>query len=202
MSVFYRFIVALCALLFPQIASAHSPIKGIGVFFNGVLHPILVPAQLLLILALGLLFGQHQPKHQQKTVLLFLLAIILGLAVTGLYPMAENSLLNLLLLCSATVIGLLTVSGFKIAKSVFIGLGLIAGFLLGLDSATENLLGKAKIASLFGSGVGIYFLMLYAMALSESFSNKHWQNIAMRIIASWISSSALMVLAFHFSPKI
>jgi urease accessory protein len=202
MSVFYRFAFTLAVLLLPRVASAHSPIKGIGVFFNGVLHPALVPAHLLLILALGLWFGQHQPKQQQNSVLLFLLAIILGLLATALYPLPENNLLSLLLLCSAAVIGLLTVSALKIARPVFIVLALVAGFLLGLDSTTENLSGKDKIASLFGSGVGIYFLMLYAMALSESFSKKHWQNIAVRILASWLSASALMVLAFHFSVKV
>ena len=45
-------------LLAPGLAVAHSPMQGIGNFYGGILHPILVPSHLLALLSLGLLIGQ------------------------------------------------------------------------------------------------------------------------------------------------
>jgi len=183
-------------MLLPQLALAHSPIKGIGDFLNGMLHPLLVPAQVLIILALGLWYGQHQSAENKVSVLAFLFATIAGLVVSGFSMTADVSVL---LLIGATVIGLIIISGISAPQGFYIFLGISAGFIVGLDSAQESLAGKAKIISLFGSGVGIYFLLLYVMAISETLSVKHWQIIAVRVIASWLSASAMMVLALSFS---
>jgi len=184
----------------PTIALAHSPIEGIGDFFNGMLHPLLVPAQILAILALGLFLGQHSINKHKTTVLLFLGATIAGLVAT-LFEFDAAAQLSMLSLISAVVIGLLIVIGVKIHWSLFLVLGITVGFIVGMDSSAELPSRKAQIVSLFGSGVGIYFLLLYAMAISESFSVKHWQTIAVRVVASWVSASALMVLALSFSNK-
>ena len=186
----------LSLMLLPQLALAHSPIKGIGSLLNGMLHPLLVPAQVLIILALGLWYGQNQPAENKMSVLVFLFATIAGLVASDFFMVNDVSLL---LLIGATVIGLIIISGIKLPQVFYILLGLFAGFIVGLDSAQEALIGKAKILSLFGSGVGIYFLLLYAMAISETFSTRHWQIIAVRVIASWLSTSAIMVIALSFS---
>lgn len=191
-----RILLFLSLMFLPQLALAHSPIKGIGSFLNGMLHPLLVPAQVLIILALGLWIGQHQPAKNKASVLVFLFATIVGLVVS--YFSMTNDV-SLLLLMGATIIGLIIISGITLPPVFTIFLGLFAGFIVGLDSAQEALTGKAKILSLFGSGVGIYFLLLYAMAISETLSVRHWQIIAIRVIASWLSASAMMVLALSFS---
>jgi len=191
-----RISLFISLMFLPQLALAHSPIKGIGNFLNGMLHPLLVPAQVLVILAMGLWYGQHQPAENKASVLVFLFATIAGLVVS--YFSIVNDV-SLLLLIAATVIGLIIISSITLPPVFTIILGLFVGFIVGLDSAQETLTDKAKILSLFGSGVGIYFLLLYAMAISETLSVRHWQIIAVRIMASWLSASAMMVLALSFS---
>lgn len=200
-SVFRPRLLAIMLLL-PQVALAHSPIKGIGDFLNGMLHPVLVPAQVLIILALGLWYGQHQPNKLKGSVLLYLLATVTGLLIAGLLPPVSAEILSILLLVGATVLGLLVVSHLPLPAFLYSLFGLFCGLVVGLDSNPETLTGRAKLAALFGSGVGIYLLLLYSMALSESFSHKHWQNVAVRVLASWLSASAVMVLALNFSPKV
>ena len=191
-----RLVLLIFFLIIPEIALAHSPIKGIGDFFNGMLHPVLVPAQVLLILALGLWFGQNKPSDNQVSVLAYLFAVIAGLVATSLSLGFDVSIV---LLLGATAVGLLVISNIILPKPVYILIGMVLGFIIGLDSAQDTLSAKAKWVALFGSGVGIYFLLLYAMAVSESLSKKAWQNIAVRVIASWISASALMVLVLNFA---
>lgn len=191
-----RLLLTTVFLLMPTIALAHSPIKGIGVFLNGMVHPVLVPAQLIIIISLGLWFGQNKPVKHQNAVLSFLAACTLGLIAAGLLNEKD---ISTVLLIVAILLSLLVVIGISTPDFVYYFLGVLSGFVLGLDSSPGELTGSAKIASLFGSGVGIYFLMLYAMALSETLSSKPWQTVLVRILASWLSASALMVLALTFS---
>ncbi len=193
---FFVIFSSLCACLLPQIAFAHSPIKGIGSLFNGALHPVFAPAQLLLLLGLGLLFGQHQPGRIKKVVYLLIAGLAAGLS--GSVFMTLNGL-DLTLLLIATLVGLLVLSNVNVPVMVLLVLAGISGLVIGLDSFPQGLSGKANMLALFGSGVGAYLLMLYMMALSESFSHKHWQKVGVRVLASWISASALMVLALSFA---
>ncbi len=199
MTKLFRLSLLVSFWLVPQLAFAHSPIKGMGDFFNGVIHPLLVPAQVLMILALGLLYGQHQPNKHKTAILLFLAASIAGLVLT-LFNV--NIKIETILLIGASLTGLLVLSGITLHWFVFIALGILAGLIIGLDSSQQTLSGKARIVSLFGSGVGIYFLLLYAMAISESLSKKLWQTVMVRVVASWVSASALMVLALTLSRKL
>lgn len=57
-------IVLLAATACP--AAAHSPIKGVGTFYSGLLHPALVPAHLLALIAVGLLIGQNVPASRWR----------------------------------------------------------------------------------------------------------------------------------------
>ena len=191
-----RFFILSSVLIFPQVAQAHSPIKGIGVFLNGMLHPALVPSHLIIILSLGLWFGQNNPARHQNAVLAFLFACISGLFVAGF---AIEKDISIILLCMAILLSALVIVGISVPDFLYYLFGGLAGFIIGLDSSPGELSGSARLASLFGSGVGIYFLMLYAMALSETLSKKPWQTVLVRIFASWLSASALMVFALAIS---
>ena len=71
------------ALLLPGPALAHSPIPGIGGFYNGLLHPLLVPAHLLALVALGLWLGQQALPRIERALLAFSLLLLAGLALAA-----------------------------------------------------------------------------------------------------------------------
>jgi hypothetical protein len=68
-----------------------------------------------------------------------------------------------------------------------------------MDSAQDALSGKEKLVSLLGSGLALYLLFLYPMALADVFNKKPWQMIGVRVIGSWIAASSLLVLALSYS---
>jgi urease accessory protein len=194
-----RFALAcLMTLVIAEPALAHSPIKGIGSFFNGLLHPVLVPAHLLLLLAVGVFWGQQGPQKIEVVLGVFAFATILGLTAAWFSIGAEVEALVLVL--SATI-------GLLIAIRPAAGLlwcsviALLAGFFLGGDSAQDELSGKAKLFTLFGNAVAIYLLPLYAMVLADYFNKKEWQKIGIRILGSWIAASSLLVLALSLSTR-
>lgn len=188
----------LLALAVAEPALAHSPIKGIGNFYNGFLHPILVPAHLLLLVAVGLFFGQQGPKKIESALGIFAIATILGLTAAW-FSIGTEMETPILVLSAA--IGLLIALSPELKMLWCALIALLAGFFLGIDSAQEELSGKIKFVTLFGSGVAIYFLSLYPMALADYFKKKTWQKIGIRILGSWVAASSLLVLALSISEK-
>ena len=204
------FAVLLSSLLISQNAFAHSPIKGIGFLFNGILHPFFIPSHILLILTLGFYLGQetgqHKPQKHVVPVLFFLGTMIATFTLIAFYPqvtqlleqkVAYNS--SMVLLVLAILTGLLTLSTLRLATPVISLLCILIALALGLDSQVEDLSGSAKVIALVGNVVGSYLMLLYAMALSETLSVKKWQQITIRILTSWLSAGAVMVLALNLS---
>ncbi|RMG33197.1 MAG: hypothetical protein D6720_11925 [Gammaproteobacteria bacterium] len=191
-----RAIIGLLGALLPASAWAHSPIKGLGNLANGILHPLFVPAHLLLVLALGLLLGQQGVSRHLVAVWAYLFGLAMGLLLAWhATVLVDAATQEMTVLCLAVTAALLVVVARPLPSWILLPLGAGAGILLGLDSLQAELEGRARAVALFGSGVGLYLLLLYPMALAERFQARHWQRIGIRVIASWIAASALLVLA-------
>jgi hydrogenase/urease accessory protein HupE len=185
-------------LAIPQLGLAHSPIEGIDSFYSGLLHPVFVPAHLLLVIALGLFIGQRRVKDNQSAVLAFLVAVAAGL-IAAWFSVGTN--IEVFILSTAAFIGILIVASFAVNPYLCALIAALAGFLLGADSAQETLSGQDKFVTLFGSGLGLYLLLLYPMAAADVFHKKSWQRIGVRVVGSWIAASSLLVLALSYSSS-
>lgn len=193
-------IVLICLIgLVSETAFAHSPIQGIGSFYNGLLHPILVPAHLLLLAATGLFLGQQGLKKIGLILAIYAAATLFGLILAWFSIVRESEIFVLTL---SAFIGLLVVIKPQERLLWSVAIALLTGLFLGIDSAQEALSGTEKLQSLFGSGIAIYFLIIYPMILADKFNQKPWQKIGIRILGSWIAASSLLVLAFSFATKI
>ncbi len=190
--------LALALCLGPGAAWAHAPIKGIDDFYNGILHPLFVPAHMIALITLGLLFGQQGAQKLQYAILGFLVSIVAGLIASGLYT---PSGMEVPLLLGAMTVGLLVTLDHPLPTWLYWGLALLLGLLLGVDSSFETLRGSARAAALFGSGVGLYLLFLYVLVLAERFGKRQWQRIGLRILGSWAAASAFIVLSLLFAPQ-
>jgi urease accessory protein len=183
-------------LLIPEIVFAHGPIKGIGNFYNGVLHPVFIPAHLLLISALGLFIGQRGIGNNLLPLATFALGVFCGL-VFAWFSFGVD--IEIYLLSGALILGLL-VSLELYLKPIWISfIAFFIGLAIGMDSTQEALVGQDKFFALFGTGVGLYLLQLYPMGLAEYFNKKPWQKIGIRVIGSWIAAISFLVLALAFS---
>lgn len=187
--------------LLPGAAWAHSPIKGLGDLGNGILHPLFVPAHLLLVIALGLLVGQQGVRSHIVAVWAYLGGLVAGLVVAWHGGVVKDlNTQELAVLSTAVLVALLVVIAARLPCWLLVLLGGWSGFILGIDSLQPELAGRARMAALFGSGVSLYLLLLYPMALADRLGHRHWQRVGIRVIASWIAASALLVLALLFAP--
>ena len=178
--------------LLPAAAIAHSPIKGLDNFYAGFLHPLFVPAHLLPILVLGFLFGQQGPARLQAAIIVFLVAVVGGLAATLLSP---GWSVELALLVGAAVTGVLVALSIPLPLAAYVALAALLGLMVGIDSAQDDLSGRGRLAALLGTCVSAYLLLLYAMVFADFFTRREWQRIGLRIAGSWVAASALLVLS-------
>jgi len=186
-----RYCFICIMLILPQMASAHMPIKGINDFYSGFLHPLFVPAHLLLLVSFGLLIGQKRLSSNPRILVVYASAVAIGLLFAWFFGDEKE----IYVLYIATLIGLLIVANLSVGLNLILFVSAWVGLILGMDSAQETLMGKNKFASLFGSGMAIYFLALYPMTLAAYLQKKSWGKIGIRIIGSWVATSAILVLA-------
>ncbi|MCL9774013.1 HupE/UreJ family protein [Vibrio methylphosphonaticus] len=183
-------VLMLGVVLYPASAFAHSPIEGVGEFYNGLLHPILVYTQLLSLVALGLWLG-YQPKKQRATSLVGLaLCCTLGLVLT---PYVDENAMEVLPLFSATLLG--TALMYRLVTPAWLTIIVASGtgLLIGLDSSQPLLYDTALLLSHIGNLLGVVLLVVNIVMLSQA-AKKVWQQIAMRIAGSWISACAILSL--------
>jgi urease accessory protein len=183
-------------LVTPELAFAHSPIKGIHYFYNGILHPVLVPAHLILLIALGLFWGQRGLQRMQIPLLVFVVGAALGLALSAFN---EFSLVEILLLAAALVLGLLGASAYLPPPPAYLVLGGVTGLLLGFDSSQLELAASERIVAYLGTALGMYFLLLYLITLSEFCQRRDWTRIGVRVVSSWVSAASILVLTLRLT---
>src|SRR4051812_48862136 len=70
-------------------AQAHN-VAGVGGFYGGVLHPLLVPAHALGIVVLGLLASQQAAAHGRGLLALFTLGLMAGIVAIVLAFAADD----------------------------------------------------------------------------------------------------------------
>lgn len=169
-------------------AAAHSPIKGIGVFYNGLLHPVLVPSHLMVLAAIGLLVGQHAPRQSRVVLPVFAIAAAAALALTGGMPAPPRWLP----LAVALAAGLAVASG-RLPEMVSWLLAAAAAVAVALDSKPDGIPADQAWLALSGTGLGAALAIVYLGGLS-AWLDRPWQKIAIRALGSWIAASAMLVL--------
>ena len=175
----------------PSLVYAHTPVEGVGNFYNGLLHPVLVAAQLLSLIVVGLLFGQQGRKSIRLTLPAFLVALIIGLGIVA-FDVTFNAEITLLVI--SVIIGILVALALHLPQPMNLFLAIALGIILGLDSPQEELWGVSKFYALVGTFLGAMLCIAFTTSLAL-FLNRSWQRILVRILGSWGAASAFMVLA-------
>ena len=193
-----RLAAALVAagLLLPDPAAAHAPIEGIEGFYIGLVHPLTSPAQVLTLVALGLVFGQRWPHHVGIALALFAGGCFGGIVLgqTGVpFETAETILLALALLAGALA---------ALWPSSPVAPGLLAagcaGLLIGLASTPDPGPFRSTAITLAGSFVGATVLLLYSAGGFGAIHEKMtvaWVRIGFRVLAAWVAAIASILLA-------
>lgn len=187
-----RYLASLLVLV-PGTVFAHSPMPGIGQFYGGLLHPVLVPSHLLALVALGLLVGQRGLAVMRLAYSSFALALLAGLVLAALWPTsptgAETALLALAGCCGLA-------AGLRIPapRLLLAAVAAATALVVGADSGVEGLNRQETFFAMFGAFAGACFIIIVVAGLAEM-PQREWQRILVRVLGSWCAASAMIVLA-------
>lgn len=183
-------------LIHPAAADAHMTIEGANHFTNGVLHPLLTPAHVLVLLGLGLWIGQHPPLRLKLPAGIFAGCAAIGLALTatGWMPGVHPALLAGLALGAGAIVAV----GKPLPAWVCSAFGAACALALGLDSGVETGTAAVVASTLLGTWLALVIVILnlghYVSLAAEK--DRQWIHIGIRVAGSWIVAISLLVLAF------
>jgi len=174
---------------------AHAPIEGIGTFYNGVLHPVLVPSHLLLLIATGCLLGQFAPVSSRQGLPAFLAALCIAVAST-MYAVIKIPVW--MLPAFSVLVGVTIAAKRPIADIAYVIIALVAGTLVGLTSAPDSKLATAPGLAVMGTVLGGAAIVTIAGGVA-AVATSAWQKTVIRVLGSWIAASSMMILAFEWT---
>ena len=185
-------IVTLALMTAP--AEAHLNSSGMGPIYDGLLHFVMSPDDLVPALALALLAGLRGISYGRRVLFVLPAAWLLGAALG---------------LAASTAIGSsgvgpaiwFVVLGVLVAADVELSLALTTGLavLLGLNHGFVNGGGMGQpataIIAALGLGVAVFVLVALAAALVVRL-RVEWARVAIRVAGSWIAASGLLMLGW------
>jgi len=184
--------LALLATL-PVPAHAHLVNSGLGPFYNGTLHLLLSPEDLLAVLAVGLLAGQSG-KASARWAAIVLPLVWGGTALAGLAVGAVAGL-GPLQIALLILLGVLVAAGIQLPPAVMACLAAATGLIHGLENAAAFAAGDSGPVAVAGAAAAVLVLTLLITASAVSL-RAAWTRIALRVGGSWIAAIGMLMLGW------
>jgi urease accessory protein len=188
-------LAALPSIVVCRPALAHMIGDARG-FPGGVLHPLLVPAHALALIAMGLMLGSQDRAAALRLFAVFVLSLATAVAmVAAAYAPREPAMILLIATACAALaaaIGRPLPMPFAAILAGVAAIALLLDSVPAVVSTTETLLALA--GTIFSASAVLLIVSTLAMT-----ARRHWQRIAVRIAGSWCAASALLVLALQMA---
>jgi hydrogenase/urease accessory protein HupE len=187
-------LAAAAAVLFlcPPPASAHLNSTGMGPVYDGLLHFLLSPEDIVPVVALALLAGLRGPEYGRRALLLLPASWFVGCFLGTMFQWAAS--------WPVAAISFLVFGGLVAANAqLSLRTMTVLAALLGLVHGWMNGAGAAWSFSLFGTYAGLVGGVFVVVVLVSAFVIKlrpPWARIAVRVAGSWIVASGLLLLGW------
>jgi urease accessory protein len=193
-----RLMLALVVWIAPQAAMAHPVFGGATGFYGGLLHPLLVPAHAMAVVAIGVLMAQQQSKWRWRThwpaPVAFVGGLVIGtMAIANAYAPTYSN--EAILACAALAGGLLALA-IPLARWVVAILAAAGGAAVALDSPPDVISIREAVVIQLGTFCGASVFLLCVIEITTRL-DRQWQRIGVRILGSWIAASAVLVLTLR-----
>ena len=174
-------------------AEAHLNSTGMGPFYDGLMHFLMSPEDIIPVLALALLAGLRGAEFGRRALLVlpsaWLLGSLFGLAAAAVKGNALVSAIWFLLL------GGLLAANAKLSLRLTTALAALLGLYHGYLNGT----GMGQSASAVVVLLGLVSAIFVLVALTAAFVVRlraQWARIAVRIAGSWIAASGILMLGW------
>jgi hydrogenase/urease accessory protein HupE len=180
-------------LALPGAAQAHLVTSGLGPFYDGALHLLLSPGDLLGLLALALLAGLRGTTASRAAVVTlpaaWLIVGLIGLNLPATLDLAWLSILSFMLL------GVLVAADARVSPIIVATLAGAYGALHGLLNGSTLAAMGAGVASLTGIVLTALLLVLLASAVVAPLQ-AFWARTVVRVAGSWVVAVGMLMLGW------
>lgn len=190
-----RVSIALAALLAaaPSIALAHLVNSGLGPIYDGALHLLLSPGDLLGLLAAALLAGLCGARASRLTVMILPLTWLLAGMIGLNLPLPAG--MQWLEVLSFVALGVMVAFDLKLPPAVIATLAGLYGALHGLLNGAALAAIGAGLSALFGIVMTVLLLALLTSAAIVPLRGI-WSRIAVRVAGSWVAAVGILMLGW------
>lgn len=186
-------IAAMALLCMPSVALAHLVNSGLGPFYDGALHLLLSPGDLLGLVAAALLAGLCGSRAGRLTVIAlpaaWLLSGLIGLNLPVTLDLPWLSVLSLVIL------GVLVAADLKLPPIAIAALGGLYGVLHGLLNGSALAAIGAGPLSLFGIVATVVMVVLLVSAAVIPLKAA-WTRVAVRVAGSWVVAVGMLMVGW------
>ena len=174
-------------------AEAHLSSSGMGPIYDGLMHFLMSPEDLVPALALGLFAGLRGPAHSRRVLFvlpsMWLLGSLVGLHAAAISGSAIVSAIWFLL------IGGLVVADAKLSIGLITALAGAVGLYHGYLNGTGMGASVTAAVTVFGLVSSVFVLVALAAAFAVQLQ-QHRARIAIRVVGSWVAASGMLLLGW------
>ena len=184
---------AVVLLVAPGAAQAHLVNSGLGPFYDGALHLLMSPGDLLGLIAVSLLAGLRGPKAGRWVVIILPVAWLVAAFVGRYTPVTVD--ITWLSTPSFLVLGLLVALDAKVSPPLLACLAAGFGGLHGLLNGSALAAIGASTSTLLGIIMAVWMLALLTTAAVVPL-RAVWSRTLVRVAGSWIVAVGMLVLGW------
>jgi urease accessory protein len=177
----------------PSLARAHLVNSGLGPFYDGALHLLMSPADVLGLVAATLLAGLHGARAGRLAAIVlpvtWFLAGLVGLSLPGMLELPWLSVLSFALL------GVLVALNPRLPAAAVALIAGLFGALHGLLNGSALAAIGAGWTSLLGIAVSVFVISLLLSAGVVSL-RAAWARIAVRVAGSWVAAVGILMFGW------
>jgi len=185
--------VFFVGVMSPLAAHAHLNSTGMGPIYDGLMHFLMSPEDLVPVLALALLCGLRGTTYGRRALFVLPGAWLLG-GLAGLAASTSNGSAIVSAAWFLAMGGLLALDAklsLRVITAIAALLGLYHGYLNGAGLG----LNFSSAAALLGLIFAVFVLIALATAFVVQLQ-AGWARIAVRVAGSWIFASGLLLLGW------
>ena len=184
---------AIATMLVAPAAGAHLMATGMGPLYDGLMHFLTSPEDLLPVLGLALLSGLRGADYGRRAMLTLPVAWLSGclLGLTAAVTTGNAFMSSFWLL----LVGGLVAADAKLSLRAATVLAVLVGVFHGYLNGTGMGFSGAAVVAVIGL-VAATFVLITLAAAFVVWLQAHWARIAVRVVGSWIAASGLLMLGW------
>jgi urease accessory protein len=192
---FQLLLLLLVIFTLPAPAEAHLNSTGMGPIYDGLMHFMMSPEDLVPTFALALLAGLRGAAYGRRAAFTLPVAWLVGslFALTAAATAGSAVLSSLWFL----LLGGLVIADAKLPLSAMTALAALCGLVHGYLNGTGMGQSGFAVAAVVGLTFGVFVLIVLAAAFVVQL-RAYWARIAVRVAGSWIAASGLLMLGWSF----